>query len=294
MSTRAIADTTAWVIDVDGCLMRTARAGGAGGEPFPLAAELLAALKASGHRVLVCTNASQRTPAQYATHLRSVGLDIADDELVTAGSAAADYIAAHHSGASVLAVGAEGLLEPLRARGLAVIDPADGEIADVVVVGAADAYNTAVMNAACVAVDAGAPLYATVVEPWFHGGVGKSVAISAAMAHAIGWTTGVTPRVLGKPSPALAETLLRALGSPPDSITVVGDSTVEIELARLMGARSVLVLSGATSMAQLDALRGRDRPDLAIADVTELFHALFPAPAAHLTPVAHTTKESKS
>jgi HAD superfamily hydrolase (TIGR01450 family) len=283
MSAPAIADTTAWVIDVDGCLMRTARAGGAGGEPFPLAAELLASLKAAGHRVLVCTNASQRTPAQYATHLRSVGLDIADDELVTAGSAAADYIAAHHPGATVLAVGAEGLAEPLRACGLSVIDPADHAIADVVVVGAADGYSTALINAACVAVDAGAPLYATVVEPWFHGGVGKSVAMSAAMAHAIGWTTGVTPRVLGKPSPALAETLLSRLGGTPDSVAVVGDATVEIELARLMGARSVLVLSGATSVAQLDALRGRDRPDLALADVTELFHVLFSEPITHTT-----------
>ena len=27
-----------WVLDVDGCLMRTTRAGGAGGTPMPLAA----------------------------------------------------------------------------------------------------------------------------------------------------------------------------------------------------------------------------------------------------------------
>lgn len=286
MTVSTIADTSAWVIDVDGCLMRTSRAGGAGGEPFPLAAELLASLKSAGHQVLVCTNASQRTPAQYATHLRSVGLDILDAELVTAGSAAADYIAAHHSGATVLVVGAEGLTGPLRARGLSVIEPEDGVTADVVVVGAADGYAAPVINAACVSVDSGAPLYTTVIEPWFHGGVTKSVATSAAMSHAIGWTTGVTPRVLGKPSPALAETLLRRLDCAPESITVVGDATVEIELARLMGARSVLVLSGATSMAQLDALRGRDRPDLALADVTELYLNLSALPQ-----YTHTTHD---
>ncbi|MGB3909082.1 MAG: HAD hydrolase-like protein [Pseudolysinimonas sp.] len=277
MTGKPLATTTAWVIDVDGCLMRTARAGGAGGEPFPMAAELLSALKAAGQRILVCTNASQRTPAQYASHLRSVGLEISDDQVVTAGSAAADYIAAHHPTSRVLAIGAEGLVDPLRARGLAVVTTADGGPAGVVVVGAADEYLASDINAGCIAVESGASLYTTVDTPWFHGGIQKSVAVSAAIAHAIGWTTGVTPQVLGKPSPALAETLLRRLDSQPQTIAVVGDATVEIELARLMGAQSVLVLSGATSAAQFDALVGRSRPDLAVADVSELFRILFGA-----------------
>ncbi len=275
MIASAVADTTAWVIDVDGCLMRTTRAGGAGGEPFPMASELLAALKAQGHPVVVCTNASQRTPAAYAAHLRSVGLDVSDDDLVTAGSAAADFVAAHHAGATVLAVGAEGISDPLREHGLSLVDPADGTLADVVVVGAADSYTASLINAACLAVDAGAPLYTSVVSPWFHGGVGKSVAVSAAIARAIASATGATPQVLGKPSPALAETLRRRLGVPPERITVVGDATAEIELARLMGANSVLVLSGATTAAQLESLRGRDRPDLALADVAALYHELM-------------------
>lgn len=157
----AIENSHGWVLDVDGCLMRTKRAGGAGGEAMPGAAELVAALYAAGHTVVVCTNASEKTPAEYAAHLRSQGIGIRDEDFVTAGSAAAEYIAHRHPGARVLALGAEGLAAPLRSLGVNLADPAQPELADVVVVGAANGYSTEQINAASLAVDAGAQLYTT-------------------------------------------------------------------------------------------------------------------------------------
>jgi HAD superfamily hydrolase (TIGR01450 family) len=272
----AISGSRGWVLDVDGCLMRTKRAGGAGGEAMAHAADLVAALYSAGHAVVVCTNASEKTPQQYAAHLRSQGIGVCDEDFATAGSAAAEYIAFHHPGARVLALGAEGLTAPLRLLGVDLIEPGQQGLADVVVVGATDAYSTAGINAGSLAVDAGAPLYTTVDVPWFHGGLGKSVCVSAAIANAIGWAAGATPQVLGKPSTALGETLLRRLDVPAGQITVVGDATVEIELARSMGANSALVLSGATSAGQLDGLTGAARPDVALADVAELYQLLLP------------------
>jgi NagD protein len=273
----AIQNSRGWVLDVDGCLMRTKRAGGAGGEAMPHAADLLAALHAAGHAVVVCTNASEKTPAEYAAHLRAQGIGVRDEEFATAGSAAAEYIAHHHPDARVLALGAAGLTDPLNRLGVELAEPGDPEPADVVVVGAMDSYSTAQINAASLAVDAGAPLYTTVDVPWFHGGIGKAVCISAAVANAIGWAAGATPQVLGKPSVALGETLLRRLDVPAAEVTVVGDATVEIQLARQMGANSALVLSGATSADKLDTLTGEERPDLAVADVAELYQLLVPS-----------------
>jgi HAD superfamily hydrolase (TIGR01450 family) len=268
-----------WVFDVDGCLMRTAKAGGAGGTPFPGAVELVAALKASGRQVLLCTNASVKPPEQYAAHLRSLGFDVADDEFVTAGSAAADHVVAHHPGARVLALGGDGLTEPLTARGVELADPVTGTRADVVVVGAADGYTAAELNAACLAVDAGAPLYVTVMTPWFHGGVGKSVAVSSAVAAAVSWVTGVQPEVTGKPSAALAERLLDRFTDGED-LVVVGDHTAEVELARAMGARSVLLLSGATTRQEAAALPAATAPDLVFPDIGTVHDLVRP----HLTP----------
>ncbi|WP_157105894.1 HAD-IIA family hydrolase [Nocardia sienata] len=275
MTDRLPTDTRAWILDVDGCLMRTARAGGSGGTAMPAAGEFVAALHRAGHAVIVCTNASQRPPAEYAQHLRDNGIEIADQDFVTAGSAAADYIANHHRGARVLAVGDRGLIEPLTAHGLDLADPGDRP-ADVVVVGAADSYTTAAINAAALAVDAGAALYTTVNLPWFHGGLGKSVAVSAAMAHAIAWAAGAEPIVLGKPSAALGETLTSRLDVDPAQISVVGDATAEIDLARSMGAHSVLVLSGATDPAALAALPDPRRPDLVATDIEDLYTRLTP------------------
>ncbi|MFH5822939.1 HAD-IIA family hydrolase [Georgenia sp. AZ-5] len=264
----------AWVLDVDGCLMRTARAGGAGGEAMPGAGSLLTALRRAGHSVVVCTNASQRPPREYAAHLRGKGIDVADEDFVTAGSAAAEYIAAHHAGARVLVVGDDGVREPLLRLGFDPVKPGGPELGDVVVVGAAAGYTAELLNAACLAVDAGAPLYTTVETPWFHGGLAKSVAVSATIAHAIGWATGTRPHVLGKPSASLAETLLRRLPAEPDEIAVVGDATAEIGLARAMGATSALVLSGATTPEKLATLHGAHRPDVVLRDVAELYDLL--------------------
>lgn len=272
----AVANSRGWMLDVDGCLVSTARAGGAGGVPMPGAIELLDALYAAGHSVIICTNASEKTPADYADHLRETGLNARDEDFTTAGSAAAEYIAHHHPGARVLAVGAEGISVPLAGYGLELAEPG-GQPADVVLVGAARGYSTDLINAACLAVDAGAPLYSTQASPWFHGGRGKSVAVSAVMASAIAWATGVQPRVLGKPSPFLGETLQRQLGVPAEAITIVGDAVAEIDLARAMGANAALVLSGATDADRLGTLEGAERPDVALADVAELLDLLTPA-----------------
>ena len=268
-----------WVIDVDGCLMRTKRAGGSGGEPMPKAVDFLEGLYAAGHPVVVCTNASQRTPHDYAEHLRSTGLPVRDEDFVTAGSAAADHIAHHHPQARVLVVGDKGISAPLADRGIALADPEDPESVDVVVVGAASTYTSAQLNAGSLAVDAGAPFYTTVNSPWFHGGIGKSAAASATIAAAIGWTGGGTAEVVGKPSAALGEALVRRLGIDRSAIAVVGDAPAEMTLAHRIGGRGVLLLSGATSAEGANELTDEETPDVVLDEIADLHGLLGTLPA---------------
>src|SRR5437870_2075944 len=135
-----------WVIDVDGCLVRTAKAGGAGGTAMPGAADLLDWLRRHGKKFMVCTNASQRPAREYVRHLREIGLDIADEEMMTAATAAADHVALHHAGTRVLVVGDRGLDEALRDGGftpaVAASGPGAGEGIGVVVGGAADTFTS--------------------------------------------------------------------------------------------------------------------------------------------------------
>ncbi|MCK2127379.1 HAD hydrolase-like protein [Thauera aromatica] len=265
------AEAHGWVLDVDGCLVRTAAAGGAGGAPIPGAVELLRWLRRHERNFVVCTNASQRPARDYARHLREIGLDVADHELMTAATAAAGYIAAHHPGARVLTVGSDGLEDALRHEGMELARPGEA-LADVVVVGAADVYASAVLNAACLAIaDKGAAFYVTVDAPWFYGGLGRSVATSSAIAAAIAFPTGRKATVCGKPSTALGEVLCQRLGGDGSRIVVVGDvASIEVRLAHQMGALGVLVMSGGTSPGDISGLEPMDRPDLQVADVGEL------------------------
>lgn len=268
---RAVVQAHGWVLDVDGCLVRTAKAGGAGGAPFPGAVELLRWLRRHERKFVVCTNASQRPARDYAKHLREIGLDIADHELMTAATAAADYIATRHPGARVLVVGDRGLDDALLERHIELAQPG-GALADVVVVGAADVYASATINAACLAIaDNEAAFYVTVDTPWFFGGVGRSVASSSAIAAAIVHVTGQKPVICGKPSPAIGEVLRERLGGDARCIVVVGDvATIEMRLARQMGALGVLVMSGGTSARDIPGLAPMDRPALEVADVGAL------------------------
>lgn len=268
---RRLVEADGWMLDVDGCLVRTASAGGAGGVLIPGAADLIGWLREHGRKVIVCTNASQKPAKHYADHLRKLGLDIADDEFMTAATAAAVHISTRHPGALTLAIGDSGLEDALSRHGVEMTRPG-GRPADVVVVGAADTYSAAAINAACLAIaDRGASFYVSVDTPWFHGGMGRSVSVSTAIAAAISSVVGQRPQVCGKPSPALAEVLRARLGGEPGKIVIVGDmASIEMRLAHQMGALGVLVMSGGTSMSELDRLPPEDRPYLHIADVGAL------------------------
>lgn len=272
---RAIGRAQGWMLDVDGCLVRTNSAGGTGGTAISGAAELLRWLRDGGRDFVVCTNASQRPVSQYASHLRALGLDIGDDEMMTAATAAAMYIAKRHRGASVLAIGDRGLDEALESRDVALVRPG-GRLADVVVVGSADTYTTAAINAACLAIaDNDAAFYVTVDFPWFHGGMTRSVSASTAIAAAITSVTGRRAQVCGKPSPAIGEVLRERLGANGGDIVVVGDvAAIEIRLAHMIGAYGVLVLSGGTSPHELERLPPEHRPHLHAPDVGALLQMI--------------------
>lgn len=266
-----VAAAKGWMLDVDGCIVRTTTAGGAGGTPIAGAVALVAWLKAQGKRVVICTNASQKTVAHYAAHLRKIGFDVADDDMMTAASAAADHIAALHGQGPVVALGDEGMFDALRQAGVALAT-AGGPAPVAVVVGAADSYATRDLDAACLAIaDHGAAFYLTVDTPWFHGGAGRSVSSSTAIARAVEGITGVAPVVCGKPSAALADVLRARLAPEGGDLVIMGDmAAIEVRMARQMGALGALVLSGGTTAADLPGLPPSDQPHVTATDAAHL------------------------
>jgi 4-nitrophenyl phosphatase/NagD protein len=85
--------------------------------------------------------------------------------------------------------------------------------------------------------------------------------------------TGVSPLVVGKPEPLLVEMALERLGLAASEVAVVGDRLyTDVAMAARAGTASVLVLSGETTRAALDA--PGPRPDYVFDHLGALADAL--------------------
>lgn len=260
-----------WIFDIDGTLIRTSKFGGEGGTAFPGAGELVARLRDAGRRIMICTQASTRPPAFYTGILKAAGFPVEENQVVTAGLAASLYLQTHHPNGRVLVLGSDGITVPVAAAGLAIVQFDDPGSVDAVMVGHAVSYDSRAVDAACKAVIGGARFYTTTDELWFYGGVGRSVAPSGFMSAAIGAVCGRKAEVLGKPSPALGDALLSRLGMRGHEVVVVDDNIEHgIRLAHVMGAHSVMPLSGASSRANMGSLHKSEAPTLVCENVGEL------------------------
>lgn len=82
--------------------------------------------------------------------------------------------------------------------------------------------------------------------------------------------TGKKPvEVFGKPDPGMAEAVLARHGIAPDRVAMIGDRVyTDGVMARRMGSRFVLVLSGETRRADIEETE--DWPDLIVDSVADL------------------------
>ena len=81
----------------------------------------------------------------------------------------------------------------------------------------------------------------------------------------------MTPISIGKPEPYLLEEAARAVGRAAREAIMIGDSLVtDVAAAIAVGARSILMLTGVTTRAAVDAASPEARPTEVAADAGEL------------------------
>jgi len=278
--TRRLAAVEGIMFDVDGCLVLSDGPSGADGTALPGAAELIRQSRASGRRLCVFTNGTAQRPADIAAHLRRLGLDVADAEVLTPAVSAARTIAAKYGDAPVLAYGGEGVLAVLRDHGVHLVDPAahrSGRAsgAAAVVIGWDTEFTKPKIQFAAEAILGGAALYCTSDAPAFAShdrlNVGVSGFITAGLSHVTGqpWT------VLGKPSAYALDAVCWTLGTTPEHTLVLGDDLyLESGMARRGGAIAGIVLTGMTTRESLAEAPPESAPDIVVESLTEL-SALF-------------------
>jgi HAD superfamily hydrolase (TIGR01457 family) len=253
----------AFLFDLDGVLYRDT-------EPVPFAAEAVVRLRAMTKRLAFVTNNSGRTPEAVAARLENVGISADVHEIETSALTTAELLA-DRGVVDAFVVGEEGILQALRAQGIAIVD-ADAKGAEVVVVGWDRHADYAKLRTASLLVERGALLVATNADASFPASDGNWPGAGALLA-AIETTTGVRAEVVGKPHPPILRAALeRAGGGRP---LVVGDRLdTDIAGAEGLGWDSLLVLTGIST-----------REDIAASSITPTFvaedlSALF-APPSH-------------
>ena len=271
------------LVDLDGVVYR-------GAEPVPGVAALLAARASRGDEVVYVTNNSMHYRADYVTRLGGMGCPVSADRVVSSSRATALHIQRHEPGIRrVLTLGASGLERELRDVGIDVVTAghaatrmhqegisgwAAAGAPDAVVTGLDPALTYLRIAAAADCIRAGARFIATNRDPVYPTERGLRPG-AGSIAAALEATTSVTPLTIGKPEPHLFELAAEAVGRSPADAIVVGDGIMtDLAGAKAIGARSVLMLTGIATQADVDALPPEERPDAVAADAEELAAAL--------------------
>jgi glycerol-1-phosphatase len=248
------------MLDLDGVVY-------VGGEAVPGAAAHLAAARDQGMRLAFITNNASRPPGTVAAQLRDLGVDAAEEDVVTSAQAAARVLHERFGAqASVVSLGAVGLEDALRAQGLKPVGAEDEAVA--IATGYGPDVRWGEIMRAAVRIRDGLPWVASNTDHTFPAafGVAPGHGVQVEMLRSF---TGVDPVVAGKPQrPLLDETIRRVGGRRP---LMVGDRLdTDIEGAHNAGLDSLLVLTGVTGLPELLAAPGQLRPTYVAPDLAGL------------------------
>ena len=237
---------------------------------LPGAAETIARIRSGGSAVVFATNKPLESAEAYATKLRRLGVAAERGDIVTAVDSVLVHLRRNHQGARLLTI-AEPLVDQtcVEAGFEVVTDP---ERADVVLVSFDRGFSYAKLLAAYRAVRRGAVIVATNPDPYCPTGDG-GLPDCAAMLAALEACTGRTAEVVaGKPSRLMGDALVERLGVAPERAAMVGDRlTTDVAMGQRMGMVGVLVLSGATTAA--DLATSAVHPDFVIDGLADLLPA---------------------
>jgi phospholysine phosphohistidine inorganic pyrophosphate phosphatase len=221
----------ALLLDIDGVLH-------VGEEPIDGAAAALADLRARGVPFRLVTNTTSRSRRLVVERLRRIGLDVAEDDVLTPAALAVARCRAEGHGRVALAV-ADALREDL-----AGLDEADADVDAVVLGDLGDGFTWERLNHLFRLLADGAELIALQRNRVWQREDGLVLDAGPFVA-ALEYATGRDAVVVGKPSPAFFAAALAELGVPADRAAMVGDD-VEADVGGALGAglAGVLVRTG--------------------------------------------------
>ena len=263
----SLADIRLFLLDMDGTVYLGSRL-------LPGSLDFLRYLGETGRDHLFLTNNSSRNAEYYAQKLTKLGWPAQPDEILTSGEATALYLGGLKPAARVYLLGTPDLETEFAAHGFVLTD----ETPDYVVLGFDMTLTYDKLVRACDLVRGGVPFIATHPDlncPTETGYIPDCGAMTALITA----STGVTPKVIGKPNREIIDAMFRKKPVRRDQVAMVGDRLyTDIVMGHNAGVTSVLVLSGEAKESDIPA--APVKPDHVAGGLGALYEALKQADAA--------------
>ena len=263
-----------FVFDMDGTIYL-------GGIPFDYAIRYIHHLRESGRRVLFFTNNASHSQEFYYAKLGRLGFDPQPGEIMSSGDVTAAFLTRNRPGKTVYLVGTPELWDEFQRAGVPMICDRDGKLTDpdakpdIVVTSFDTTLTYEKLDNACRLVRGGAEYLSTHPDfncPTETGFIPDSGAIAAFVTA----STGKTPTYFGKPYAETVEMIGEATGFAREEMCIFGDRLyTDIALGKKHGVTAVLVLSGETQPADVDAAAPAEKPDFVFPSLDEVDQVMF-------------------
>jgi HAD superfamily hydrolase (TIGR01450 family) len=231
---------------------------------FPWSLGFIHRVKELGKNFIFVTNNSSRNTAYYVAKLTNMGVELNPDQVFTSGEATRYYLKLNNYANDIYLVGTPDLEEEFRQAGynLTTHDPA------AVVLGFDLTLTYDKLRQACDLIRNGAPFIAT--HPDFNCPTPEGpIPDCGSFIEAIKASTGVKPKIIGKPHPEMVAALCAKYNLNRESVAMIGDRLyTDIAMGQQSGITSILVLSGETQFGDLE--KSPFRPDLIAAHLGEV------------------------
>ncbi|XP_044481600.1 phosphoglycolate phosphatase 1A, chloroplastic-like [Mangifera indica] len=244
--------------------------------------ETLDMLRAKGKRLVFITNNSTKSRKQYGKKFETLGLSVSEEEIFASSFAAAAYLKSidFPKDKKVYVIGEDGILKELELAGYQYLGgPEDGakkielkpgfllehdKDVGAVVVGFDRYFNYYKIQygTLCVRENPGCLFIATNRDAVTHLTDAQEWAGGGSMVGAIAGSCQREPLVVGKPSTFMMDYLANKFGISKSQICMVGDRLdTDILFGQNGGCKTLLVLSGVTSLSMLQSPSNSIQPD---------------------------------
>lgn len=234
-------DIKLFMLDMDGTIYL-------GNRLIDGAKEFLEKVQKSGKEYIFLTNNSSKNRQNYREKLQNLGIEASLDQIFTSGEATTIYLKKQAKGKRIFLLGTESLENQFIEESFQLVTERDQEV-DYVVLGFDTTLNYEKIWAACDYIRQGVPFIATHPDLNCPLENDRFMPDAGAMIRLFEASTGVSPKIIGKPEKPMIEAVLRKYGYQNHEVAMVGDRLyTDIKMGIEGDITSVLVFSGETKL----------------------------------------------